>query len=152
MIGDFAAQEPSVGIFWVVETSPGEARLLTAGCSVEAAEPYSDFLTFAGGHHTIWKGWRKIKDPNAALRALLRTFEYEEWPRGRIVFDHIKKHFILYADRKLMPPETISQIQARFRPFSTRAHLPAIQDGRCRGALLRYLHARAPSRALEGVF
>jgi hypothetical protein len=114
MIGAFVAQEPSVGIFWVVETGPGEARLLTAGCSLDAAEPYGDFLTFAGGHHTIWASWRKIKDPNAVLRALVRRFEYEEWPRGRIVFDRVKEHFILYADRKLMPPGTISQIQSRF--------------------------------------
>jgi hypothetical protein len=72
MIGAFAAEDPSVGIFWVVETGLGEARLLTAGCLLEAAEPYGDFLTFAGGHHTIWARWRKIKDPNAALRALVR--------------------------------------------------------------------------------
>ena len=93
MIGAFVAQDPSVGIFWVVETGPGEVRLLTAGCSLDAAEPYGDFLTFAGGHHAIWASWRKIKDPNAALRALVRTFEYEEWPRGRIVFDQQKKLF-----------------------------------------------------------
>jgi hypothetical protein len=56
----------------------------------------------------------EIKDPNAAPRALVRTFEYEEWPRGRIVFDQKKKLFILYADRKLMLPDAISKIQARF--------------------------------------
>jgi hypothetical protein len=121
MIGAFVAQDPSVGIFWVVETRPGEVRLLTAGCYLEAAEPYGDFLTFAGGHHAVWASWRKIRDPNAALRALVRTFEYEEWPRGRIVFDQQKKLFTLYADRKLTPRETISQIQARFAlpPAST---------------------------------
>lgn len=112
MIGAFAAHGPSVGIFWVVETGPGEARLLTAGCSLEAAEPYGDFLTFAGGQ--AWEGWRTIKDHDPALRTVVRTFEYEDWPRGRIVFDQMKKLFILYADRKLMLPDTITQIQARF--------------------------------------
>jgi hypothetical protein len=114
MIGAFTAQDPSVGIFWVVETGQGEARLLTAGCALETAEPYGDFLTFAGGHHTIWESWRKIKDPNAALRALVRSFEYEEWPRGRIVFDQKRKGFTLYADRKLMSAATIAKIQALF--------------------------------------
>jgi hypothetical protein len=114
MIGTFVSGEPSVGIFWVVETGPAEVRLLTAGCSLAAAEPYGDFLTFADGHHEVWESWRKINEPNAALRALVRTFEYEEWPRGRIVFDRVKKHFILYVDHKLMPPETIAKIQARF--------------------------------------
>ena len=91
-----------------------EARLLTAGCSLEAAEPYGDFLTFAGGHYEVWEGWRNIKDHDPALRTVVRTFEYEDWPRGRIVFDQMKKLFILYADRKLMLPDTITQIQARF--------------------------------------
>lgn len=114
MIGAFAAHEPSVGIFWVVETGRREARLLTAGCSLEAAEPYGAFLTFAGGHYEVWEGWRNIKDHDPALRTAVRTFEYEDWPRGRIVFDQMKKLFILYADRKLMLPDTITQIQARF--------------------------------------
>ena len=114
MIGAFVAHGPSVGIFWVVETGPGEARLLTAGCSLEAAEPYGDFLTFAGGHYEVWEGWRNIKDHDPALRTVVRTFEYEDWPRGRIVFDQMKKPFILYADRKLMLPDTITEIQARF--------------------------------------
>jgi hypothetical protein len=114
VIGAFSAEMPSLGIFWVVEAAPREARLLTAGCSLEAAAPYGDFLTFPDGHYDVWEGWRTLRDPDAALRALVRTFEYEECPRGRIVFDRVKKRFVLYADRKLMLPETISQIQARF--------------------------------------
>jgi hypothetical protein len=114
MIGDFAAHGASVGIFWVVETDTGEARLLAAGCSLEAAEPYGDFLTFADGHYEVWEGWRDVKEPDLALWGVVRTFEYEDWPRGRIVFDQMKKHFILYADRKLMLPGTIAQIRTRF--------------------------------------
>ena len=114
MIGAYEAKQPSVGIFWVVQTSARKTRLLTAGCSLEAAEPYGDFLTFAGGHYEVWEGWRTLRDPEAALRALVRTFEYEDWPRGRIVFDRVKERFVLYADRKLMLPDTITQIQARF--------------------------------------
>ena len=115
MIGAFNAEGPSVGIFWAVENAAGDARLLTAVCSVEAAEPYGDYLTFPDGHSEVWEGWRNSKDQDdPALRAVVRTFEYQDWPRGRIVFDQMKKLFILYADRKLMLPETISQIQARF--------------------------------------
>jgi len=114
MIGCFEAEGPSVGIFWVVEPRPEEVRLLTAGCSLAAAEPYGDFLTFPLGHYEIWEKWRKTKDPDAALRAVARTFEYEDWPRGRLVFDCVRKHFVLYADRKLMLPGTITQIRKRF--------------------------------------
>jgi hypothetical protein len=108
MIGAFEAKEPSVGIFWVVGTGPGNVRLLAVGCSLEAAEPYGDFLTFPEGHYEVWERWRNIKDRDAALRAVVRSFEYEDWPRGRIVFDQSKGRFILYADRKLMPLETIA--------------------------------------------
>ena len=40
------------------------------------------------------------------------------WRRGRIVFDHARDLFVLYADRKLMPRKIIARIQAEF-------HLPA---------------------------
>jgi hypothetical protein len=52
-----------------------------------------------------------------ALRALVRSYEYEDWPRGRIVFDQSRDLFIVYADRKLLTPATIARIKAQF-------HLP----------------------------
>jgi hypothetical protein len=52
------------------------------------------------------------------LHALVRSYEYEDWPRGRIVFDRSRDLFILYADRKLLTPATIAHIQTQF-------HLPA---------------------------
>jgi hypothetical protein len=39
------------------------------------------------------------------LRAMVRSYEYGDWPRGRIVFDQSRNLFILYADRKLLTPE-----------------------------------------------
>ena len=53
-----------------------------------------------------------------ALRALVRSYEYEAWPRGRIVFDRSRDLFIRYADRKLITPATIARIAIQF-------HLPA---------------------------
>jgi hypothetical protein len=52
-----------------------------------------------------------------ALRALVRSYEYEDWPRGRIVFDRTRDLFLLYADRKLLTPATIARIKTQF-------HLP----------------------------
>jgi hypothetical protein len=114
MIGAFQAEVPSVGIFWVVETARGEAQLLTAGCSLEAAEPCGDFLNFPDGHYEMWDRWRKTNDSDLALGDVVRSFEYEDWPRGRIVFDRLKKRFTLYADAKLMNRETIAQIEYLF--------------------------------------
>jgi hypothetical protein len=114
MIGAFVARGSSVGIFWMVETGRREARLLTAGCLLESAEPYGDFLTFPDGHYEVWGRWRNSKGTDPAMRAVVRAFEYEDWPRGRIVFERLKKRFLLYADRKLMLPGSIARIQKRF--------------------------------------
>ena len=47
----------------------------------------------------------------------MRSYEYEDWPRGRIVFDRSRDLFIIYADRKLLTPAMIARIEAQF-------HLP----------------------------
>jgi hypothetical protein len=53
-----------------------------------------------------------------ALRALVRAYEYEDWPRGRIVFDRVRDLFVICADRKLLTPAMIARIETQF-------HLPA---------------------------
>jgi len=60
-----------------------------------------------------------MRDPDAALR----TFQYEDWPRGRIVLDRSEEQFVLYADRKRLRSETIAQIGRRFGipPEKTKA-------------------------------
>ena len=101
-----------------MQTSNGEARLLTAGCPLDQAEPYGDCLTYGPGHYETWAHWRRDRTVDPALRALVRSYEYEDWPRGRIVFDRSRDLFIIYADRKLLTPATIARIATQF-------HLPA---------------------------
>jgi hypothetical protein len=62
--------------------------------------------------------WRRFRTVDPALRALVRSSEYEDWPRGRIVFDRARDLFVLYADRKLLTPAMIARIATQF-------HLPA---------------------------
>src|ERR1700730_9209071 len=50
---------PHVGIFWGVQTSNGEARLLAAGCPLDQAEPYGDCLTYGPGHYETWAHWER---------------------------------------------------------------------------------------------
>jgi hypothetical protein len=109
---------PHVGIFWVVQTSNGEPTPLAAGCPLDRAEPYGDCLTYGPGHYETWDHWRRDRSVDPALRAIVRSYEYEDWPRGRIVFDRSPDLFILYADRKLITPPTIARIATQF-------HLPA---------------------------
>ena len=38
-----------------------------------------------------------------AIRALIASSEYEDWPRGRVVFDRAAGNFITYADGQIFP-------------------------------------------------
>jgi hypothetical protein len=51
-VNELAQREtPHVGIFWLTQTPDGDARLLTAGCPLDQAEPYGDCLTYDPGHY-----------------------------------------------------------------------------------------------------
>ena len=47
-------ETPQLGIFWLVQASNGEARLLAAGCPLDEAEANGDCLTYGPGHYEIW--------------------------------------------------------------------------------------------------
>ena len=117
MTGTAQRETPNVGIFWLAQTTDGEARLLASGCPLDQAELYGDCLTYGPGHYETWAEWRRDRTVDPALRALVRSYEYEDWPRGRIVFDRVPDRFILYADRKLLTPATIARLKTQF-------HLP----------------------------
>ena len=115
---------PLIGVFWIISAADG-ARLLAASCKWDEAEPYGDCLTFGLGHYEVWQGWRRSRELDAAARAVVRAHEYEDWPRGRIVFDRAQDRFILYCDRKLMRPKTIEEIQQRFQLPADRTAVEA---------------------------
>jgi hypothetical protein len=62
------------------------------------------------------------------LRAIVGPYEYEDWPRGRIVFDRLRDLFILYADRKLLTPEMIGRIKTQFRLTVERTEIQSYQS------------------------
>jgi len=94
-----------------------KCRTAKQGCSLDQAEPYGDCLTYGPGHYGTWAHWRRGRTVDPILRAIVRAYEYEDWPRGRIVFDRARDVFIIYADRKLMTPAMIARIATNF-------HLP----------------------------
>jgi hypothetical protein len=74
------------------------------GCPLADAEEYGDCLTFGGGHYETWESWRRGRLPlSPALRHLVAGAEYEEWPRGRVVYERTPKLFVIYADRQAFP-------------------------------------------------
>jgi hypothetical protein len=123
MTGTAQRETPQVGIFWMVQATEGEARLLAAGCPLDQAEPYGDCLTYGAGHYETWAQWRRARTINPALRALVRSYEYEDWPRGRIVFDRAHELFILYADRKLLTPKMVTRIATQFHLTAERTEI-----------------------------
>jgi hypothetical protein len=116
-------ETPQLGIFWLAQASNGDARLLTAGCPLDQAEPYGDCLTYGPGHYETWAHWRRDRTVEPALRALVRSYEYEAWPRGRIVFDRARDLFILYADRKLLTPAMIARLETQFQLPTERTEI-----------------------------
>jgi hypothetical protein len=126
----------------VVQTSGGEARLLTAGCPLDQAEPYGDCLTYGPGHYETWTQWRRDGTVDPALRTIIRSYDYEDWPRGRIVFDRSRNRFIIYADRKLLTPAMIARIETQFHLPEDRLALSEHRDAGCaRGENLSALKA-----------
>jgi hypothetical protein len=90
----------SVGPYWFVRDSDdGNIRLIAHRCMLTDAEKYGDCLTCPHGHYDLWEGWKL--DPPEGLTSIVRDFEYEEWPRGRVVFDFVKNQFIVYGDKQV---------------------------------------------------
>jgi hypothetical protein len=104
--------QPSLGIFWRVD-----GVLVIDRSTLDEAEPYGDCLTHAEGHYERWENWRGFGTER--LRAIgfpdsLASTEYDEWPRGRIVYESAKKRFILYADRRWQEPNVIDALKRAF--------------------------------------
>jgi hypothetical protein len=87
--------ESRVGIFWLV----GERLILDASPLSEAA-PYGDCLDHPTSHEDFWTAQQR-------LGAVPREMEYEESPRGRVVYNRGTKRFALYADRCILKRKSV---------------------------------------------
>jgi hypothetical protein len=82
--------ELHIGIFWVVR-----AKLVIDSTPLGAAEPYGDHLTHPRSHIDVWEGWR------VGSRVPGET-EYEEFPRGRVMYNTKTQRFTLLADKCIL--------------------------------------------------
>ncbi len=111
-----SAASPAIGIFWVLIERGGPPQVLEDRVSVDRGEPYGEFLTY-GGHYEYWERLSALGAPELRRRGLPAAVvwsEYEEWPRGRIVFHRPTSRFIVYADRRLRPRPILGLVLARF--------------------------------------
>ncbi len=106
-----------LGLFWAVEDR-GRAVLIAHAVSMEQAIPYGDMLTVETGHFEFWAGLAR-RGPRLLRAEDIPTAplwsEYEEWPRGRVLYDCAARRFIIRADRQLHRPAFVSLIADRFR-------------------------------------
>jgi hypothetical protein len=109
-IGTIKHMTERVGIFWQVE-----GLWVAAGCTLAEAVAYGDALTYDGGHAEHWDRWQEAGGRWLSAHDLplaILTSEYDEHPRGRVV--KTPDRFVIYADRRLLGSETVSEIVTLF--------------------------------------
>ena len=103
---------PAVGIFWRV------GRVLVVDRStLDEAEVYGDCLTHPAGHYDRWQDWQAQgveQLVTAGYPTEISWTEYDEWPRGRIVYETTARRYVIYADRRLQTADTIDALKAAF--------------------------------------
>ena len=103
---------PAVGIFWNVL-----GVLVVDRSTLDEAEPYGECITHAAGHYDRWQEWQMLggsQRTKAGYPDLIASTEYDEWPRGRIVYEVPARCFIIYADRRLQQPDVITALKSIF--------------------------------------
>ena len=105
-----------MGIFWAVQEKGSAVVLLDHRCPISEAEPYGDMLTCPHGHYEVWERWRKTSSKgHPGIHSLIAIDEYEEWPRGRIVYSSPHDQVVLYADAQILSrPDLLTVIYERF--------------------------------------
>jgi hypothetical protein len=80
------APTPSTGIFWLYR-----GNLLMACTPLTESEKYGDCLTSPHAHIKLWEELQQ----DGSVQA---DDEYDEWARGRVVYNTVQEKFYLYAD------------------------------------------------------
>jgi hypothetical protein len=91
--------------------------LLIDSTSLAEAEPYGDFLTHPRGHYEMWELWKEQGAPISIEKSIAQAitgYEYEYFPRGRIVYNIKTSKFIIYADRRLQQKSIIAKLVNKF--------------------------------------
>jgi hypothetical protein len=89
-VKDSRTSEPCVGIFWLFD-----GELIIDFTPLSKAEPYDTALTHPTGHIDYWARLQHTGTVPADV-------EYEEPPRGRVVFIGREQRFHLYADKCIL--------------------------------------------------
>lgn len=106
-------REGHVGPYWLVQAGSVRILLIAHRCALADAEKYGDFLTSPHGHYDLWEGWRTGRPPDG-LAGIALEAEYEEWPRGRVVFNFVRGQFVVYGDSQVFEHELQHRVLEHF--------------------------------------
>lgn len=81
---------PKVGIFWAVR-----GKLIVVGIPISEGKGYGEYVIYEPSHYDKW---RELQMSGVAPR----DCEYEEFPRGRVMFNRIADTYLLLADRCIL--------------------------------------------------
>lgn len=98
---------PHVGIFWFVKTKQKDFMIADAVPYAEG-EPYGVAIQY-GGHYDFWE----MLKPKSEAEKLLKSYPYDTYPRGRVVFFPDTGTFCVYLDGCL----TVDNLTAIFHVF-----------------------------------
>lgn len=108
---------PCVGIFWGIRDSDSGIFLLADKTPIDQGEAYGECITHPNGHYEFWEGLSQLGAAALTSRGMPTApawHEYEEFPRGRIVYWPKENRFVIYADRRLQTTTFIEQLLREF--------------------------------------
>ena len=103
-------QTGKVGIFWVFK-----GQLLAATCALREGQEYGDAINGLTDHVKYWPVFQK-------LHPELRSMEYQEVPRGRVLFMKPARRFYVYMDKVLHNSKTKSALLKEFELSFSRTN------------------------------
>jgi hypothetical protein len=105
------AAEPHVGIFWLVD-----GKLLIDSTALGKAEAYGEFKIHSGDHISVWA---ELQQNGTAPSDM----EYEEAPRGRVMYNTRTRRFTFLADRCILGDKGVVRkiMSAMNLPVDTQA-------------------------------
>jgi hypothetical protein len=111
---------PKVGIFWVVR-----GELVILGTPVSDGEGYGENAIYGPSHYDKW---RELQQNGVVPQEC----EYEEFPRGRVMFNRSTQTYLLLADGCILANKRLlGQIMAEMHLPRKRTVMDADSHYRC---------------------
>jgi hypothetical protein len=106
-----------VGVFWAFLENQTADQVVVENLPVLSGKAYVDCLTFEDGHAEAWELWRRLTPRDRAERRIPEAvvyLEYDQVPRGRVVYHQPSRTFWLYIDERVRAPSPPGALRDAF--------------------------------------